>query len=80
MGKQKQLSRKDFLKAAGASAAGIALAGTFLSGCNLAGTDNGSREIAAPEWPYNYAKLDPEAAAERAYDGYQRRIDKDLGG
>jgi hypothetical protein len=68
-----QLSRKDFLKGTGASVAGLVLMGglsTLVTGC---ATQNApaAGEIAVPEWPYKYAKLDADKAAQKAYEGYK---------
>lgn len=75
------LSRKKFLKSSGMSllalTAASGLAGGVMSGCDeQAGTGN----IEVPSWPFPYEKLDPEKAAQRAYDGYQGRVDDDFGG
>lgn len=65
----KTLSRKDFMKTAGKSVAGVAVMGTLggvLTGCS-------SKEVSASEaapYPFEYKKLDPDVARERAYNGY----------
>lgn len=69
--KDKQVSRRNFLKGA-ASVAGVTLlsgaGGLLLAGCS--GTQATAAEK-APEWPFPYKKLDPEKAAERAYKAYK---------
>ncbi|EEG78176.1 hypothetical protein [Dethiobacter alkaliphilus] len=74
MAEEKGLSRRTLLRGAGYSLAGLTLAGTvgmLLPGC---GTDEGTAaengEVAAAKWPLNYAKLDPDEAAQRGYDAY----------
>ena len=81
---QTSLSRKGFLKRSGASLLTLSMAaglgGAALTGCDKDKIADAPDGIEVPDWPYNYVKLDPEAAAKRAYDGYQRRIHDDLGG
>ncbi len=75
--KDKQISRKDFIKGVGKSLAGVTIlggVGGILTACsdeaNVApqpmsgGTDT-------PQWPFTYVKLDADKAAERAYDAYK---------
>ncbi len=80
--KVKELTRRKFLRGAGASVAGLALAGTvgiLLPGCSkqepaapVTPPANAAPEpvIGVPEWPLNYVKLDPGTAEKRAYDAY----------
>lgn len=58
------LSRRNFL-----TAAGIIAAGGILTGCNL---KSGEATVAAiaPDLPWKYAKLDPEEAGRRGYKNY----------
>ncbi len=66
------LSRKKFITGTGVSLAGIALlggAGTLLSGC--APEEPVNNDVAAPSYPFQYVKLDPERVAEIAYESYK---------
>lgn len=71
--KDKQISRKDFLKGVGTSIAGVTLlggVGSLLTGCSDQNAQaNASTE--KPEWPFKYTKLDADKAAQRAYDAYK---------
>ncbi|HZK56941.1 MAG TPA: twin-arginine translocation signal domain-containing protein [Clostridia bacterium] len=79
--KDKQITRKDFLKGVGVSVAGVAMAGTMgsiLTACadkeNSQTTDtSGSNPVKRPEWPFKYEKLDPEKVKERAFNAYQTK-------
>lgn len=66
------LSRKKFIAGTGASLAGLVLAGgmgSLLAGCAQ------EEQVAAPEgapaYPFEYAKIDPDKAAELAYESYK---------
>lgn len=76
MGEEKGiiLSRRKFLRGAGATVAGLALVGSglLLSGCEeLETVASEVPKIPAAQWPFKYVKLDPDVAAERAYKGYK---------
>lgn len=65
----KKMSRKDFMKTATKSVAGVAVMGTLggaLTGCS---SNEANASEAAP-YPYEYKKLDPDVARERAYNAY----------
>jgi hypothetical protein len=71
--KEKELTRRSFIKGAGAAFAATALSagfGGFLSGCGQAeGKDaNGDAKV---EWPLPYHELDPAKAEEIAYNSYK---------
>jgi len=70
MNKQsKAITRKNFLKGMGTSIAGVTVlggVGTLLAGC----TEEASA-MEKPEWPFKYEKIDPDVAAQRAYDSYK---------
>ncbi|AOY77806.1 hypothetical protein [Clostridium formicaceticum] len=74
--KEKEISRKDFLKGVGASIAGVTLlggVGGILTACSDQTTAEVQTTVEAkgkPEWPFPYAKLDADKAAERAYHAY----------
>ncbi|MFW5647510.1 MAG: hypothetical protein ACOCG5_00345 [Candidatus Alkaliphilus sp. MAG34] len=79
--KDKQITRKDFLKGVGVSVAGVAMAGTMgsiLTACSdkensqTTGTA-GSNSVSRPEWPFKYVKLDPEKVKERAFNAYKTK-------
>jgi hypothetical protein len=61
---ERDLSRRNFL-----TAAGIVAAGGVLTGCNLI---SGDTAVAAtpPELPWKYTKLDPNEAGQRGYQNY----------
>lgn len=75
--KDKQITRKDFLKGVGVSVAGVAMAGTMgsiLTACADKETDTaGSNSVKRPEWPFKYEKLDPEKVRARAFDAYKTK-------
>ena len=87
--KEKQITRKDFLKGVGVSVAGVAMAtgvGGLLTACaekesdpNAGGTGSktseptGSGSVGKPAWPFKYAKLDVEKVKERAFDAYKTK-------
>ncbi|HZJ76756.1 MAG TPA: hypothetical protein VFC70_03500 [Oscillospiraceae bacterium] len=75
--KDKQITRKDFLKGVGVSVAGVAMAGTMgsiLTACADKETDTaGSNLVKRPEWPFKYEKLDPEKVRARAFDAYKTK-------
>lgn len=65
----KKMSRKDFMKTATKSVAGVAVMGTLggvLTGCS----DNKASADGPAPYPYEYKKLDPDVARERAYNAY----------
>jgi hypothetical protein len=77
-GKVVDLSRRKFLRNAGLTVAGIAVAssglGMLVSGCAKetdTANGNGNGSLVVPEWPYQYKKLNPDLAAERAYAAYK---------
>ncbi len=76
-GNEKKFSRKQFIKGAGITLAGIALTGgsLVLAGCNddaaAPSANNGNSQIEKPSWPFNYVRLDPDKAAQVAYDSYK---------
>ena len=78
-GNERKFSRKQFMKGAGITLAGIALTGgsLVLAGCNddaaapPAGNGNNNSQIEKPSWPFNYVRLDPDKAAQVAYDSYK---------
>ncbi len=79
------VSRKQFLKGAATTAAGITLVGglgSFLTGCSPdeAGEAAENGQIETPEHPYEYVKLDPDAVADRAFNGYKEGIGDGGGG
>lgn len=61
-------SRRDFLKTSAKVMAGVALvsAGRPLLNASAEGTD-------APAYPFPYAHIDPDKAAERGYNGYYEK-------
>lgn len=76
MGDEKStiLSRRKFLRNAGATVAGLALVGSglLLSGCEeLESVASEMPKIPAAQLPFKYTKLDPDEAARRAYEGYK---------
>lgn len=62
-----QVTRRNFLRGAGASLAGLAFAGS--AGLLL---NNTALAIPAAPGVLPYAKLDPDKAMARAYEGYSR--------
>ena len=70
------VSRRDFIKVAGAAVGGLAVGA--VGGYSLMPPKETIVEVPRdvevekpiPEWPWTYQKLDPEAAAQRAYDSY----------
>lgn len=85
--KDKQITRKDFLKGVGVSVAGVAMAGTVGSlltacgeketGSQAAGTSGSpgtsTASVGKPEWPFKYVQLDPEKVKARAFDAYKTK-------
>ena len=80
--KDKQITRKDFLKGVGVSVAGVAMAGTvgsILTACTekenpqAAADASGSDSVKRPTWPFKYEKLDPEKVRARAFDAYKTK-------
>ncbi|WP_243136933.1 hypothetical protein [Alkaliphilus serpentinus] len=73
--KDKQISRKDFLKGVGTSIAGVTLmggVGSLLTACtDKAAAPSTSATAEKPQWPFTYAKLDAEKAGQKAYDAYK---------
>jgi formylmethanofuran dehydrogenase subunit D len=65
--KMKELSRRKFLRGAGASVAGLAAVGGVGFIANRV-ISPGEASAAAP--PFKYVKLDPNKAAEMAFDAY----------
>ncbi len=71
---EEDVSRREFMKVAGAAVGGIALGA--VGGYSLMPPKETIVEVPRdvevamelPEWPWTYPKLDPEAAAKRAYD------------
>ncbi|NLZ38699.1 MAG: twin-arginine translocation signal domain-containing protein [Firmicutes bacterium] len=71
--KEKELSRRKFIKGAGAALAATALSaglGGLLSGCGKAEETSGNAD-AKVEWPLPYKPLDPAKAEEMAYTTYK---------
>jgi len=66
----KKLSRRRLLSDAGKVAAG-AVIGAGILDVGLRPRALGAEKV--PEWPWPYAKLDPDAVAERAYEAYYER-------
>ncbi len=80
MQKDKQITRKDFLKGVGVSVAGVAMTGTIgslLTACADKEADSGaagaSGSVERPGWPFKYAKLDVEKVKARAFDAYKTK-------
>ncbi len=80
--KEKQITRKDFLKGVGVSVAGVAMAtgvGGLLTACGEKESGSGSADVSGsgsvgkPEWPFKYVKLDVEKVKERAFDAYKTK-------
>jgi len=74
--KKRLLTRQQFLKGAGASLAGVTLLGglTMLGGCEpeeVATPTNNNNDVGTPSFPFNYVKIDPDKAAEVAYNSYK---------
>ncbi|RQD77832.1 MAG: hypothetical protein D5R97_01585 [Candidatus Syntrophonatronum acetioxidans] len=72
--KRRLITRKQFLKGAGASLAGVTMLGglTLLGGCETEEAPSANNnDVAAPSFPFNYVKLDPDKAAEVAYNSYK---------
>ena len=70
MQKNKQITRKDFLKGMGYTVASVAVAtslGGTLTGCSTTTNVDTSQ---SPEWPFVYQKIDPAIAEARAYQSY----------
>ncbi len=68
--KKKDLSRRNFLRGAGASVAGLAAVG----GMGLfANRVISPKEASAAAPPFKYVKLDPNKAAEMAFDAYMNK-------
>jgi len=70
---EKQISRKQFIKGAGATIAGVAVTGALgglLTGCQT----QASADLTQPvQWPMKYTKLDPSVVEARAYTGYKEK-------
>jgi hypothetical protein len=66
------LSRRDLMKKAGMVAVGTGFAGLSLSLANKAIGAGEEQQIKIPDLPWPYKKLDPEAVAEAAYEGYYK--------
>jgi len=70
----KQISRKDFLKGVGKTVASVAVAGSVgsvLTGC---ATNTSTASVTEkPEWPFKYQKVDPDKAAEKAFNAYKEK-------
>jgi hypothetical protein len=70
------VTRREFIKVAGAAVGGVAIGA--VGGYSLMPPKETIVEVprdveverAVPEWPWTYQKLDPESAAQRAYDSY----------
>lgn len=78
MQKDKQITRKDFLKGVGVSVAGVAMTGavgSLLTACAEKETNatGASNSVKKPEWPFKYAKLDVEKVKTRAFDAYKTK-------
>lgn len=74
--KNRQMSRKDFIKGAGLSLAGVAMAGSLgglLTACSKIDIAGAAGHMEAPEWPFKYKKLDPEKVKARAYNTYKEK-------
>ncbi|SNS11744.1 hypothetical protein SAMN05446037_1004155 [Anaerovirgula multivorans] len=75
--KDKEISRKDFLKGVGVSLAGVTLlggVGGVLTACSdqaTAAPEPIAGESEKPQWPFTYVKVDPDKAAIRGYDAYK---------
>ncbi len=65
--KQNELSRRKFLRGAGASVAGLAAAGGMGLFANKVISPG---EASAAQPPFKYVKLDPNRAAEMAFSAY----------
>jgi len=67
-----EVSRRDFVRMAGAAVGGIALGAvggySLVSGKETIVTQDVPLEV--PEHPWTYTKIDPEAAAKRGYDAF----------
>ena len=69
-----EMSRKDFLKGVGKTVAGVTVVGTLgsvLTGCTTPVATVEATE--KPQWPFPYAKLDPEKVLERGFKGYKEK-------
>jgi len=78
--KDKQITRKDFLKGVGVSVAGVAMTGavgSLLTACAEKETDSkaagASDSVKRPEWPFKYTKLDVEKVKARAFNAYKTK-------
>ncbi len=58
------VTRREFL-----TRSGLAVAATA-AGASAMGLVGFTQQPAAPDWPWPYKELDPEKAAQIAYDGY----------
>ncbi|WP_350344745.1 hypothetical protein PRVXT_001177 [Proteinivorax tanatarense] len=74
--KEKQISRKDFIKGVGTSLAGVTVLGGMglMAGCSE-GADSSATDKSTPDWPFPYVTLDPDKVADRTYKAY-----KEMGG
>ena len=72
--KEKQITRKNFLKGMGTTIAGVTVLGgmtSILTGCDeevQASNDQGEAS-----YPMNYKKVDPDKVADRAYNAYHEQ-------
>lgn len=64
MKRSKSVSRREFLTRSGLVLGATAVGAT---GMSLVGF---TQQPQAPEWPWPYKEIDPEKAAQIAYDGY----------
>lgn len=77
--KDKEISRKDFLKGVGTSIAGVALlggVGSVLTACSSPAAVAPEPQpqagvLGKPQWPFTYVKVDADKAAQRGYDAYK---------
>ncbi len=61
MSKNQKVSRREFL-----AKSGLVVAGATVGAAGLVGF----QQPAAAAWPFPYKEIDPEKAAQIAYDGY----------
>lgn len=67
-----ELSRRRFLANTGKAAVGLAIGslGLSLAGCSATTTAGQAKQETLPAWPWTYVKLDPNAVAKRAHEGF----------